>query len=196
VSKNNEKLTAAVGRIYQEILTMISTTETPEQFKRITLLVNWLKKYIDMIKNENTFVRGDSPDLKRGHIVLIDLGFNIGEELGGPRPAIVLRDSPKSYSRVLVLPITSQEPKNKHLSIYVYLGKNKKGLNPSNEHWANVLNISNLSKQRIIIPPEPKKLDGRLLERISAAIINQVALHDKKTCIHGKEKLDSQTDFS
>lgn len=158
---------------------MIDEAKTPEQIKKASLLTDWLSKYLQMIIEEDAFTRESVPDLKRGNIVSIDMGFNIGEELGGQRPAVVLRNSPKNHKRVLVLPVTSREPKNKSLPIYVYIGKIA-GMNPFKEHWANVLNINNVGKQRIIIPPEPKILDGRILDRISMAIANQIAIRSKK----------------
>ena len=63
---------------------------------------------------------------------MVDLGFNVGEEFGGQHVGIVLRNSGLNSKRALVLPITSQEPKNK-LPIYVKIGKIY-GLDPSKFH--------------------------------------------------------------
>lgn len=155
--------------------------------KRISLLLDWIDKYIDYIKAENTFSQfGEIYDLKRGDVVLIDLGFNIGKEFGGEHPAIVLRDSRKGIDQVMVLPISSKKPKNLTDPIYVEIPfiKNLKGYQNPNDpndpdngkHWANILSIKNLSKSRIIYPPEKSTVDGRYLNRISAAIKKQIAL--------------------
>ena len=45
---------------------------------------------------------------KRGNVVWIDFGFNIGNEFGGMHPAIILKNF---NSEVFVLPISSKKPK-------------------------------------------------------------------------------------
>ena len=46
--------------------------------------------------------------LKRGNVVWIDFGFNIGNEFGGLHPAIILKNFD---SELFVLPISSKKPK-------------------------------------------------------------------------------------
>ncbi|MQL51854.1 hypothetical protein GFC01_06160 [Desulfofundulus thermobenzoicus] len=74
---------ADTDNIYQLILQMINEARTPEHIKRISMLADWLPEYLQMIREEDTFNEESIPYLKRGNIVLVNLGFNIGEELGG-----------------------------------------------------------------------------------------------------------------
>ena len=46
--------------------------------------------------------------LKRGNVVWIDFGFNIGNEFGGMHPAIILKNFD---NEIFVLPISSKKPK-------------------------------------------------------------------------------------
>ncbi|MDF9409738.1 type II toxin-antitoxin system PemK/MazF family toxin [Pelotomaculum isophthalicicum JI] len=174
-------LEAKVEALYKELDNFLSRLyeiendeERNKQIKRAKLYVDWLNEKTIFIKNEKEFTGKHIQELKRGNVILIKLGFNIGEELGGPRPAIVLRDSKAGHKKVLVLPITSKKPLDYTNPIYVKIGFIK-GLT-GGIHWANVLNVSNLSKQRIQIPPDPKMVDSGALNRISAAIKAQIAL--------------------
>ena len=45
--------------------------------------------------------------LKRGNVVWIDFGFNIGNEFGGIHPAIILKNFDKD---LFVLPVSSKKP--------------------------------------------------------------------------------------
>jgi len=159
-----------LNRIYE----IENEEERNKQIKKAKLYIDWLNEKTSFIRNEKEFTGEHIPELKRGDVILIKLGFNIGEELGGSRPAIVLRDSKLSHKRVLVLPITSKKPPDITNPLYVKIGLIK-GL-IGGIHWANILNVSNLSKQRIQIPPNPKMVDSGALNRISAAIKAQIAL--------------------
>ncbi|WP_081364086.1 type II toxin-antitoxin system PemK/MazF family toxin [Neomoorella thermoacetica] len=91
-------------------------------------------------------------------------------------PAIVLRNSFKNSPGVMVLPISSKKPQNIkdfHIEIGKIVGLKE-------YHWANIMHIVEVSKQRIIIPPEPKSVEGKVLNKISGAIITQIALRGKK----------------
>jgi len=99
---------------------MIDEAKTPKQIKKASLLTDWLSKYLQMIIEEDAFTRESVPDLKRGNIVFIDMGFNIGEELGGQRPAVVLRNSPKNHKTCVG--ITRHKPgTKKQESAYICL---------------------------------------------------------------------------
>lgn len=145
--------------------------------KKLLLYLKWLKKKTYLVLNEETFRPEDLPELKRGMVILVDFGFNVGNEFGGIHPAIVLRNSSKNSPGVLVLPISSKKPKNIQ-DIHVEIGKIV-GL--KEYHWANIMHIIEVSKQRIIIPPEPKKVEGKVLNRISGAVVAQIALRSKNT---------------
>ncbi len=137
--------------------------------------IDWLICKTELVKNEKSFDSTQLPNYKRGELIFLDLGFNVGEEYGGKHYAIVLRDSKSNHGKVLVLPITSQEPKSKHLPIYVEIGPII-GLAKDKYHWANILNINNVSKQRILVQSKPLRVNDRVLNRLSGAIVSQIAL--------------------
>ena len=145
-----------------------------ERLNKIEKYFDWLIIKTEKVKEEPIFNANSLPPLRRGDVVLINLGFNIGEEFGGQHPAIVLRNSNKDNKRVVILPITSQEPRNKKLPIYVNIGRIR-GLDETKYHWANIFSVCAVSKQRVVYPPEPKQVNGRILDRISGAIKSQIA---------------------
>jgi len=164
-----------ISRSVQESLVDLITTADYQRLEKIKKYLNWLIIKTQKVKEEPDFDPSNIPDLKRGDVILIDLGFNIGDEFGGEHTAIVLRDSCSTNKRVVILPITSQEPKNKELVIYVKIGKIS-GMNPNKYHWANIFNVQSISKQRIKYPPEPKSVNGIVLDRISQKLMTQLAL--------------------
>ena len=160
--------------------------------KKINLFLEWLVIHTGYVENQDIPLPAvDVYDLTRGEIVLLDLGFNVGKEFGGERPAIVLRNSKPCVDQVLVLPMSTQKPKNVTDPIYIEIPpipgltgyQNKESAtDPDNgKHWANVLSIKNLSKLRIKYPPEKLTIrTSSILDRISAAVISNIALRKKK----------------
>ena len=60
------------------------------------------------ISKEDTVLLTKKVLLKRGNVVWIDFGFNIGNEFGGMHPAIILKNFD---NEIFVLPISSKKPK-------------------------------------------------------------------------------------
>ena len=59
------------------------------------------------ISIEDTMLLAQKVILKRGNVVWIDFGFNIGKEFGGMHPAIIL----KSFdNELMVVPVSSKKP--------------------------------------------------------------------------------------
>ena len=63
--------------------------------------------YKNYIKNETTFNPKYYPDFKRGNIVNLNLGFNLGSELGGLHYGIVLQNSNRRNPNLVIVPLSS-----------------------------------------------------------------------------------------
>ncbi|QDW74402.1 type II toxin-antitoxin system PemK/MazF family toxin [Lachnospiraceae bacterium KGMB03038] len=76
--------------------------------KKANLLSYWIKDYVRMIDFEEKFDPSRNIAYKRGNIVKIDFGFNIGAEYGGLHYGVVL-DNKNAHSSpvVTVIPLTS-----------------------------------------------------------------------------------------
>lgn len=73
----------------------------------------WLKQYYELFMNEDTFKPTFLPAYERGQIILLNLGFRIGHELGGPHYGIVLDvDNRKKSGLITVVPFISKKQKH------------------------------------------------------------------------------------
>ena len=79
--------------------------------KRELLLSSWLSEYAKFIKQEETFKPQYLKRYKRGEIIMVNLGYRIGNEEGGPHYAIVLDKANSPYSGIVtILPLSSKKP--------------------------------------------------------------------------------------
>lgn len=74
-------------------------------------LAYWLNDYVRFLKNERTFNPKKMIRYKRGSIVKVHLGYNIGSEEGGLHYAIVMDNASNiSDTTLTVIPLTSAKP--------------------------------------------------------------------------------------
>ena len=125
--------------------------------------------------------------LKRGNVVWIDFGFNIGNEFGGMHPAIILKNFD---NEIFVLPISSKKPKEyRKLEQYYHNRKitleeceKKKGqiteiVQIDNIYrfkdmirWANITRMKKVSILRLNFNGTIGKVDGKYLSMINEKI--------------------------
>lgn len=82
------------------------------ELKTCHLLAYWINDYANYHDEERTFDTTKLITFKRGRIIKVNLGFNIGHELGGLHYCIVLdkHDNPKNGT-LNVIPLTSKKDK-------------------------------------------------------------------------------------
>ena len=136
-----------------------------KEYKTANLLAYWINDFAKYHGEENTFHNRKFKVFKRGDLVKANLGFNVGNELGGLHYCIVLEkfDNPKNGT-VTVVPLTSkklnkiyhQSSLNLGKEIYEIL-KNKIPQNQNNIELKKLMQdsivlihqITTISKQRI-----------------------------------------------
>lgn len=109
---------------YREYLAQL--IDDPQSYKKAALLYYWLRDYKSYLKNEAAFDSQCLPNFERGNIVNVNLGFNIGAEMGGLHYAVVLANSNRRNPNLVILPLTSVKPSRdvNHLRpTEVYLGE-------------------------------------------------------------------------
>lgn len=80
----------------------------PAFFKKTDLLSYWLEQYTKYIQQEHDFDPKRLKSYKRGDIVKLNFGFNVGSEYGGLHYAVVINnDNPHSSPVLTVVPLTS-----------------------------------------------------------------------------------------
>ena len=159
---------SAQSQAAREVQLLIDTTdmESSEDRKRTKNYCDWVSKKTQIVRDEKSFDYNADiyKKVKRGTVIWIEFGFNIGDEFGGKHPAIVLR---KTGSSVFVIPLSSKEPtqvKPHHVKIEkVYGFKNI-------TRWANVLRLINVSLQRVDTTASIGNVKGADLDRINDAI--------------------------
>jgi len=79
-----------------------------KHLKKAHLISYWIKDYVRFIKFEEDFEPTKNIAYKRGNIVKLNFGFNIGSEYGGLHYGIVLDNKNSHNSPVLtIIPLTS-----------------------------------------------------------------------------------------
>lgn len=82
-----------------------------DQIRKADLVSKWIKDYVKYLKFEEHFDPIKNITYKRGNIIKVNFGFNIGAELGGVHYAVVLdKDNKHSSSTVTIAPMSSVKP--------------------------------------------------------------------------------------
>lgn len=144
-------------------------------------LGNWLNKESNIFCEETKGNKATFKKLKRGQIVKIDFGINIGSELCFTHFAIVLNKNDSIFSdSISVVPITSKFG-NDRISIgkilhKVYPNSLKYNLNC----YVNVSQIKTISKTRIFNDSKNFVCDSNILDKIDNEIIKTFTNLTKK----------------
>ena len=94
------------------------------EYKKSELLAYWIYDYAVYHDEERTFNIAKSGMYSRGDVIKVNLGFNIGNELGGLHYCIVLNKYDNTRNGALnVIPLTSRKDGKKYDSSSVNLGK-------------------------------------------------------------------------
>lgn len=107
--KDLQKAISSLSSAYSNMLISM-TDQGDSNYKKAALLYYWLRDYRNYIKNESKFNSVHTPPFRRGNIVNINFGFNLGSELGGLHYAIVISDSIPKNPMLIVAPMTSLKP--------------------------------------------------------------------------------------
>ena len=139
------------------------------------------------ISKEDTLLLAKKVIFKRGNVVWIDFGFNIGNEFGGMHPAIIIKTFDKE---LFVLPVSSKKPKE-----YIKIDKEyedgrinleeckKRKDNVSSViqldniyrfrnmvRWADITRMRKVSWLRLNFSGTIGKIDGQYITKISEKI--------------------------
>ena len=94
------------------------------EYKKSDLLAYWIHDFAEYHAEERRFNIAKSGMYSRGDVIKVNLGFNIGNELGGLHYCIVLNKYDNTRNGALnVIPLTSRKDNKKYDSSSVNLGK-------------------------------------------------------------------------
>lgn len=153
---NEEKLDNALQELKKAVLTLSG--------KQQNIISEWLFVWARYLNFEKSFKPDRLKYYKRGDIVHLHLGYNVGNEQGGAHYAVVMdNNNNRASGCVVVVPISSLESGKSADSLHgseVYLGKIIPGSDI--ESYAQPLQIRCVSKLRIIKPKAEKDMSYTL----------------------------------
>lgn len=105
-----------------QLLEHYINSSNPKHLKKADLLSYWFENFCDYIKNEETYSPKHQIAYKRGDVLKVNFGFNVGKEYGGLHYAIVIdKQNARNANVVTVIPLTSGTKNDTHPKD-VYLG--------------------------------------------------------------------------
>lgn len=157
------------------------------------MYLNWMAKKTDYILKESTFKSSSLKSYSRGEVVNFDLGYNVGNEYGGPHFAVVIRESTLTNPVINIIPLTSFKVEGNIKEQALQNGWDITNLNdeqieslihrhsvllgdinglPEKKSIALVNQITTVSKIRVNSPKSPKqkviKLTDPMLDKIDS----------------------------
>lgn len=141
-------------------------------YPKFTWLGNWLEKESAIFKNEAIKKINNKPNFKRGEIIKVDFGINVGSELSNTHFAIVLNnDDNNSVDNITVLPLTSK-PGYKRLPLGNLLKSFKEDNKYNKDSYTLITQITTISKKKIFENNIRFCCSKNTLEIINNEIIN------------------------
>ena len=204
----------------EDYLNKLIASEDSHDNGKADKLCYWLKDWMTFLDFEKSFSPMSLRRYKRGEIVKVHLGFNVGSEEGGLHYAVVLdKNNAKSSPVITIIPLTSVKPhtdvtKLKNGSIF--LGnelfamlkskissetKNLKEKIKELQELVNELNDENSDNQMAIIDPklDIANRDLELLDKMKAEVLKMkcgsIALVNQITTISKIRIYDPKTDY-
>ena len=162
--RTNEEIGLYTAQVIQELedyLNSLVKHGEPKD-KRADKIDQWIESWTKYLKREQEFNPRSLPLFKRGSVIVVDLGFNVGSEYGGIHYAIVLnkRDSRRNHL-LHILPLTSikEQTDLENLKYYqlslsdeihrLLIQKANKGLQTINEKRNSCINEIHLLKNKL-----------------------------------------------
>ena len=123
--RTKEEIKAHKDQTISDLSEFLDTLiESPDDAKRADLISYWLKDFQTYISREKSFDASKIKSYKRGDVIKVNLGFNVGSEQGGLRYAIVLDKNNKHNSKTItVIPLTSQKEEKQVYERDIDLGR-------------------------------------------------------------------------
>lgn len=147
----------------QKLLNNLQAIVEKMDEKRGSIFLDWLDTQNNYLKWETNFDPKRLKKYKRGDIVFVHFGFNVGAEFGGLHYAVVVKKDSKSSPMLNVVPLSSLKEGQTSDDLHpeeLYLGKIS-GLNDK-ESFAKINQMRSVSKIRIFNPKKSSDVAFKL----------------------------------
>lgn len=144
-----------------------------EDVKRTVNYLEWNLLKTDIVGNEDNFhlTKAQSDLIKRGNVLWVNFGFNIGSEFGGHHPAVIIRKMGKG---VYVIPLDSGKiPDNKKDKDYLISIPFVYGLSKLPRH-CNIYKMVCIDPRRFDFNGTYGNIHGKIMNKISDSLKNHV----------------------
>lgn len=174
-------------------------SSNPKHKKKADLVAYWIENYTKYLLTEEKFNYKSIPRYKRGDVISLDFGFNVGSEHGGLHYAIVLdNDNKQSSPVVTVVPLSSVKEKctydrdiflgnelhdklnTKYSKLIEQVEEESYVSNTILEAWTKTIGEGNNIQEDIL--DNAKKILGELQEHV-----NSLDRERKRLQVYGKE---------
>ena len=152
-----------------------------KHLKKANLVSYWIKDFVRYIEAEESFNCEKLKRYKRGDIIKVNLGFNVGNEEGGLHYCVVLDIiNSKKYSTLTVIPLTSQKNNKPIPNSAILIGTEiYDNLSKKNQTLKDIANKKNNEYKKelkeILVLPENNE-DEKLLKNVKIDNINEKIL--------------------
>lgn len=114
VKKTKEEVNAHKEKMivrFESFLDKLISSENGKSISKVDKISYWMEDWTRYLEQEEAYDCRRVPKLKRGSVIKVNLGFNVGNEEGGLHYAIVL-DNHNGYghSLITIVPLTSAKP--------------------------------------------------------------------------------------
>lgn len=183
---------------------MYSYLDNPDTASKADKLAYWLEDYNRLLTFEDSFNPTFLKKYKRGDIIKVNLGYNIGNEEGGLHYCVVVdKNNSQSSGIITVIPLTSYKGKDLHFSS-VFLGdeiyKNFKEkynkLLTELSQKINSVNVKTSTSEEIKSALDDltfiRKMDSEMLKmkKGSIALVSQITTISKQKIYDPKKNKD------
>lgn len=121
VIQNKKEAIKSLNKLLEQYINDSSTIH----LKKANLISYWIKDYVRLIDFEEKFEPTKNIAYKRGNVVKLNFGFNIGSEYGGLHYGIVIDNKNAHHSPVLtIIPLTSSDGIKKSMITACFLAMN------------------------------------------------------------------------
>jgi hypothetical protein len=166
------KMSEALEQAIDQLKNFEQTTnfEDIDDVKRTKDYLEWVTLNSEYASDRDIYVvPADKREfVKRGKVVWVNFGFNVGREFSGKHPALILKV--QNYESMYVLPLDSgdvpEDKKDKSYCIPIPFVFDF----PSIKRWCNVYRIVCLSCRRIDFNSRIGRIRGTILDTINTAI--------------------------
>ncbi len=138
--------------------------------EKFVKLGNWLEKESTIFKNEVNRKIFNKPNFKKGEIIKVDFGVNLGSELSHTHFAIVLNNDNNSVDNITVVPLTSKPGYKRFCLGKLLLPFNDKKYNKNT--YALITQIKTISNNRVFKDNIRCYCNKKLLKELNEEIVN------------------------